>query len=129
MRALPDLSNEAPAICKHNGRYWLLSSGLSGWRPNAARSAVADHIFGPWKQLDNPTVGVNPNNDMGPEKTFGGQSTFIVPVQGEPGAFIAMFDNWRPKNPIDGRYIWLPIQFEENGFKIEWKDEWDLSDF
>ena len=129
VRALPDLSNEAPAICKHNGRYWLLSSGLSGWRPNAARSAVADHIFGPWKQLDNPTVGVNPNNDMGPEKTFGGQSTFIVPVQGEPGAFIAMFDNWRPKNPIDGRYIWLPIQFEENGFKIEWKDEWDLSDF
>lgn len=129
VRALPGKSNEAPAICKHDGRYWLLASGLSGWEPNAARSAVADTILGPWEQLDNPAVGVNPHNELGPEKTFGGQSTHILPVQGKPGAFIAMFDIWRPKTPIDGRYIWLPIQFEEDSYKVEWMDEWDLSIF
>ncbi|CAA6692478.1 MULTISPECIES: glycoside hydrolase family 43 protein [unclassified Lentimonas] len=129
VRALPGGKNEAPAICKHDGRYWLLASGLTGWDPNPARSAVADTILGPWKPLGNPAVGVNPSNNLGPEKTFGAQSTFIVPVQGKPGAFIAMFDIWRPKNPIDGRYIWLPIQFEENSYKIEWMDEWDLSFF
>jgi beta-xylosidase len=129
VRVLPNLKNEAPAICKHDGRYWLLASGLTGWSPNAARSAVADHIFGPWKPLGNPCVGVNPHNNLGSGKTFGGQSTFILPVQGKPGAFIAMFDIWRPTTPTDGRYVWLPIQFEGDEFKIEWKDEWDLSVF
>ena len=40
-----------------------------------------------------------------------------------------MFDMWRPKNAIDGRYIWLPIQFSDSGLEIEWMDEWDLSFF
>lgn len=127
-RVLPGQSNEAPAIFKHDGRYWMLASGLSGWSPNAARSAVADNIFGPWKSLGNPCVGVNPHNQLGPDKTFGGQSTFILPVQGKPGAFIAMFDIWQPKDPVTGTYIWLPIQLEDDGFKIEWVDQWSLSD-
>ena len=40
-----------------------------------------------------------------------------------------MFDVWRPENSIDGRYVWLPIQFNEKGFKIKWMDPWDLSYF
>ena len=127
VQVLPGRKNEAPAICKHDGRYWLITSGLSGWRPNAARSAVADNIFGPWKPLGNPCVGVNPQNNLGPEKTFGGQSTFILPVNGKPGAFIALFDIWRPNNAITGGCIWLPLQFEEGHVKVEWMDEWDLT--
>jgi hypothetical protein len=37
-----------------------------------------------------------------------------------------MFDIWRPGNAIDGRYVWLPIQFTKSGLKIEWMDAWDL---
>ena len=117
--------NEAPAMMKHNGKYYLLTSGCTGWAANAARSAVADAIFGPWTKLDNPCVGFNPELKLGPEKTFGGQSTFILPIQGQPGRFVAMFDQWRPQNAIDGRYFWLPVQFTATGFKIEWQDTWN----
>jgi len=120
---------EAPAICKRDGKYYFIGSGCTGWAPNAARSAVAPSIWGPWKELGNPCRGVNPQNRLGPEKTYGGQSTCILPVQGNPGAFIAMFDIWRPDDAIDGRYVWLPMRFEGEGFSVTWTDAWDLSAF
>jgi len=129
VRVLPYRSNEAPAVFKRKGKYYLLSSGCSSWNPNAARSAVADSIFGPWKELANPAVGTNPQNGLGPEKTFGAQSTFVLPVRGKKDAYIAMFDIWCPSNAIDGRYVWLPITFTKEGYKIKWRDEWDLSVF
>ena len=121
--------NEAPAICKHAGRYWMITSDCTGWSPNAARAAVADSIWGPWKELGNPCIGVNPHNKLGPELTFGGQSTSILPVNGKPGAFIAQFDIWRPDDPITGGYVWLPMTFEKDRFTITWRDAWDLSGF
>ncbi|KAA3156879.1 beta-glucanase, partial [Alistipes finegoldii] len=54
--------------------------------------------------------------------------TYVLPVQGKPGKFIFMADIWRPKNAIDGRYLWLPIQFDGDQIKLEWKDEWKLED-
>lgn len=47
---------EAPAMFKHNGKYYLMMSGCTGWTPNAARSAVADSILGEWKELGNPCM-------------------------------------------------------------------------
>jgi hypothetical protein len=111
----------------HNGQTYMLSSGCTGWAPNAARLAVADSIWGPWKALGNPCTGVNPENDLGPEKTFGAQSTYVLPVPGKQDAFIAMFDMWRPRNPVDGRYIWLPIQFTESGPSIRWQSTWNMT--
>ena len=120
---------EAPALFKRQGKYYIVASGCTGWAPNEARSAVADSIFGPWLELDNPCVGTNPDNQLGPEKTFGGQSTCVFPVQGKEDAFIAMFDIWRPEDAIDGRYVWLPVAFDGSAFKVEWADAWDLSWF
>lgn len=129
VRLFPGASNEAPAICKHAGRYWMISSGCTGWNPNPARSAVADSIWGPWTALGNPIEGVNPRNHLGPEQTFGGQSTFILRVQGKRDAFIAMFDVWTPRNPIDGRYIWLPLAFREGRVAVPWRTTWKLGVF
>ena len=42
---------------------------------------------------------------------------------------IAMFDLWQPRDAIDGRYVWLPVNFGKNGLQIVWRDEWDLSCF
>lgn len=128
-RVMPGGHNEAPAICKTGGTYYMITSGCTGWQPNAARAMTADHIMGPWTLLPNPCRGVNPHNDMGPELTFGGQSTFILPVAGRDDAFIAMFDVWTPQNPIDGRYIWLPVQFEDGQVVVQWRDRWDLGVF
>lgn len=124
VRVLPFGDNEAAAVFKHKGRYYLITSGLSGWAPNAARSAVADNILGPWLSLGNPVRGT-------PEQvatTFGGQSTFAFHAPCDPDQIILMFDVWRPKNPIDGRYVWLPVEWEGDKPVVRWRDSWTLKD-
>jgi hypothetical protein len=106
MRFFVNRFMEAPAICKFDSKYYFFASGCTGWAPNAARSAVAPSIWGPWEELGNPCVGDSA------DVTFGAQSTFVLPVVGKPGTFIFMADRWRPNNAIDGRYLWLPITFE-----------------
>ena len=118
VRVAPAGHNEAPAIFKRNGIYWMITSGCTGWDPNEARMFSSKSIWGPWTQHPNPCRGDKS------EITFGGQSTFIQKIQGKEDAYIFMADMWRPKNPIDGRYIWLPIQFENDIPFIEWMDEW-----
>ena len=115
--------NEAPALCKRNGKYYLITSGCTGWEPNAARSFVASSIWGPWKQLENPATG--PKADI----TYNSQSTYILPVAGKSNAFIFMADRWTPQNPIDGGYVWLPLSFEGDQPRLQWADRWDLSVF
>lgn len=123
VRLFPYRYMEAAAIFKRKGKYYFVASGCTGWAPNAARSAVADHLYGPWKELGNPCQG--PKAAL----TFGGQSTYVLPVAGKKDAFIFMADEWRPNNAIDGRYLWLPIVFKEEGFTIPWKDKWTLDVF
>lgn len=111
---------EAPAICKKDGWYYLIGSGCTGWRPNAARSYRARAITGPWERLDNPCKGVNPANKLGPELTWGGQSNYIL-KKGE-NEYLAMFDIWKAHNQIDSRLVWLPIAFNaDNTISIEWQ--------
>ncbi|MFA6839106.1 MAG: family 43 glycosylhydrolase [Dysgonamonadaceae bacterium] len=121
VRVAPAGHNEAPAIFKRNGIYWMITSGCTGWDPNAARMFSASSIWGPWKQYPNPCKGEKS------EITFGGQSTFILPVYGKEDAYIFMGDIWRPKHPIDARYVWLPIRFENDIPTIEWMDEWGMN--
>ena len=123
------LKTEAPALFRRGNKIYFLGSDSSGWAPNAARMFVADRVTGPYQDLGNPVRGVNPHNQLGPEKTFGGQSTFVYPVAGRRDAWIAMFDINVPQNPITSGYIWLPIEFEGDRPVIRWRDQWDLSVF
>lgn len=124
VRMAPAGHNEAPAIFKKNdGTYWMITSGCTGWDPNEARMFSAPSIWGPWTQHPNPCRGVKA------EITFGGQSTYVLPVPGKKDAFIFMADIWRPKHPSDARYIWLPVQFENGVPYIEWMDSWTLDFF
>lgn len=120
---------EAPAVMRKDGKYYLIGSGSTGWKPNSARAFVADAITGPYTSLENPCVGVNPHNSLGSDKTFGGQITFLLPVAGKQDAFIAMFDVWKPEQASDGLYIWLPVKFADGKPFIEWRDHWDMSLF
>lgn len=115
--------NEAPAIFKKDGTYWMITSGCTGWEPNKARMFSARDIMGPWKQHESPCVG--PKADL----TFGGQSTYVLKVEDRRDAFIFMADIWRPKHPSDARYIWLPIDFKNGLPVVEWRDEWTLEYF
>ena len=107
-----------------SGKYFIISSGCTGWNPNAARSASAKSIFGPWNELGNPCVSRDSLT------TYYSQSTYILPVQGIKDAYIFMADRWKPENPIEGKYIWLPLKIKDDKLvELEWKEKWDLSIF
>ena len=124
VRILEGQWREAPAIIRRKGHYFLVTSGCTGWAPNPASLAVARSLAGPWTVKGDPCSGPNART------TYDSQSTYILPVEGKPDAFIYMGDRWNPKNHIDGRYVWLPIRFKGNDrLEIPWYDQWDLSVF
>lgn len=116
-------SREAPAVFKRAGKYYVLTSGCSGWDPNTAQVAVADSIMGPWTVLGDPCRGADA------EKTFYAQSTYVQPVHGADDKYLAMFDRWNKTDLQDSRYVWLPIEWTPEGMPlIPWKDTVDLED-
>ncbi len=116
-------SREAPAVFKHDGKYYLLSSGCTGWDPNRAELAVADSIMGEWKVIGDPCTGKDA------DKTFYGQSTYVQPVYGKKNCYVAMFDRWKKKDLEDSRYVWLPIYFNSGKIEIPWAETFSLDGF
>jgi len=125
IRVLPGERNEAPAIFKKDRKYFMFSSGLTGWKPNPGKLAVSDDMMGDWRFIGNPCRGTEEEKNT----TFWSQSTFVIPVEGKKDAFIFAADRWRPENPIDGRYVWLPVKFDNNIPYLDWMDFWDQSFF
>ncbi|MDB2258953.1 hypothetical protein, partial [Klebsiella pneumoniae] len=79
-RILVGQLNEAPSIMKYKNKYYLITSGLSGYRPNAARISVADNILGPWVTLGNPMSSFNSNDIL---TSFHSQPTYILKVKSD----------------------------------------------
>lgn len=117
-----DQYREAPAVFKHKGKYYIISSGCTGWDSNTAQCAVADSMLGEWKVIGNPCIGEDA------EKTYYAQSTYVLPIGGKKGLIIAMFDRWNKTDLDDSRYVWLPLTFRDGKPVIEWKDEWVLAE-
>jgi hypothetical protein len=114
-RILIGQNREAPALFKHQNRYFLITSACTGWSPNPATYAVADAPMGEWKQLGNPCTG--PDADS----TFFAQGTFVLPVASKPGTYIFMADRWNKTDLPNSRYIWLPISISGTTVEIPWK--------
>lgn len=123
-RNFENLSREAPAVFKYNKKYYIITSGCSGWDPNVATIAAADTIMGLWT-VQNKELCEGPDAD----KTFYAQSTYVIPVQGKEGAFIAMFDKWNKTDLESSRYVWLPLRIDKNGATVLWQEKWDISIF
>jgi hypothetical protein len=119
-RILARRARESPSPFKYNGKYYLITSGTTGWNPNPASYAIADNILGPWKEIGNPITG------EGAATTYRSQSTFVLPSpSGKPGEFIYMGDRWNSKDLANSRYIWLPFTIKDDGtFTIKWQDSW-----
>ena len=76
---------------------------------------------------------------MGPKAstTFDSQTTFVLPVEGKPNAFIFMGDVYHATSIYDipdlskATHVWLPItlDLQTKSMQVVWKDEWDLSVF
>ncbi len=121
---------EGPAPFKWAGKYFLITSACTGWKPNAADVAVATNVLGPYRPLGNPCSGKDAAT------TFGAQSTFALPVPGSTNSFIFMADRWNPQDLPDSRYIWLPFTMKTSSadaraggmFALPWREQWKLSD-
>lgn len=94
---------EASAMFLYDGKYYMITSGCSGWAPNQANYAVADTPLGPWTTKGDPCVGDTNKT------TFDTQSTCVFPVDAANGKYIYMGDRWM--NPdkggdlSDSRYV------------------------
>ena len=117
-------SREAPAPFKYNGKYYIINSGCSGWSPNPAECWMADDIFGEWQAMGDPCP------DQGSGTTYDTQSTCVIPVDPEKGYYIYMGDRWNAGDLSESRYVWLPIEFQEDDGKaiLKRKDNWKLEE-
>lgn len=115
---------EAPAVFKHNNLYYLITSGCTGWQPNKASLHTTKNIWGDWVEST-----INPMRGLEWDKTFGGQSTYVLPVQGKKDQFIFIADKWNSRNLKDSRYIWLPILLHTEIPTVQWMENWNMNWF
>ncbi|WP_395013814.1 family 43 glycosylhydrolase [Robinsoniella peoriensis] len=116
-------SREAPAMFKYRDKYYVVTSGCTGWSPNQAKYAVADHPMGPWTEIGDPCV------DWGNWTTYDTQSTCVFPVDAENGKYIYMGDRWNSGDLSESRYVWTPVEFQSNNkIAIRRYENWTLDD-
>ena len=121
---------ESPCAFDALGTHFLLTSGCSGWTPNAALLACSAAPCGPWKLLDNPCRGRSPFADG--HETFGGQASCVFMTEGKP---VALLDHWFPRNlaasgysllplvPSHGRHPFLTLPWTEESFCLKQREE------
>lgn len=110
-----DQEREAPALCYHENKYYMITSGCTGWRPNSAMYAESDHLLGKWKLIDNPCEGENYR------RTFEGQSAYIFEARGKK---YLLLDHWVPHNLRHSGYSILPIEFNDGIMTVRWTEDW-----
>lgn len=117
------LYREAPAMFKYKDKYYTITSGCTGWNPNQAKYAVADKPLGPWKEMGDPCT------DWGSGTTYDTQSTCVLPVDSEAGKYIYMGDRWNAGDLSESRYVWLPIEFQDNSrIALRRYENWTLDE-
>lgn len=115
IRVLPGQANEAPSIIKKDNKYYMISSGCTGWEPNPARSAMASDIMGDWENTGNPIIG----NTEQVATTFGAQGTYILKVDNE---YVLLADRWNSSEVSESGYLWLSLQFKDGKALISKKE-------
>jgi hypothetical protein len=115
---------EAPVLFRHRNRYHLLTSGTTGFAPNALRHAGAERLEGPWTGHGNPCEG------CGADQGFHSQPFAVLPLPGG-GAdeFVYFGDHWRaPRLDMSG-YVALPFRVAEDGrIVLRWHETWNAAE-
>ena len=96
----PDLhapfTREGVTVFSHGGKFYMLTSGMTGYIPNRSDSAVADNILGPYVPLGDPHV------EDASRASFNSQISQVFPLPGE-NCFLVLADRWVPEYVVDAR--------------------------
>jgi O-glycosyl hydrolase len=118
-------SRESPAIFRHDDRYFLITSGTTGWNPNPSRWGTATNIMGEWTTMGDPFPASAQSN------SWNSQPSSVIPVDRENGKYIYMGDRWNGGTDLrNAQMVWLPIAMGEGGdsLSVDVRPEWTLSD-
>jgi beta-galactosidase len=119
-----DVANrrEAPTMIKQNGIYFLITSDVSGWKANAAKTFKSNNILGPWTEAGNPCIGEQK------ESTYNTQCTYAFKINGKENLSIIMLERHNTSNFLKCSYVWLPIEIDKNQqLFFPYKKEWHLN--
>lgn len=155
----PPFVREAPAYFRRNGRNYVLTSGTTGYYPNATLTHTFEQPHGQWETLGKSCVGDVNNN------SFHAQFSSVFKHPHIADLYIALGDRWLNDLPVDmpdmedifqrmfdsssaplpkgfnfsaiseentseADYVWLPIQFREDGSPyLCWMNQWTTDSF
>ena len=91
----PPFVREGIAVFRHENKYYMLSSGMTGYIPNRSDAAVADDPLGPFVPVGDPHI------DDDTRASFNSQISQVFPLPGQTGKFIALADRWVPEYHVD----------------------------
>jgi hypothetical protein len=113
-------SLEAPAMAKVGGRYFLLTSHLTGWGTNDNVYATATSPAGPWSAFTN----VAPAGT----RTYDSQTSFLLPISGTAGTnYVYVGDRWNSGDLYSSLPVWLPITLTADGTAaLSWYPSWGV---
>lgn len=115
---------EGPGILNNNGKFYLLTSGCTGWAPNPGNYYTASSIMGPYELKGSPFIGDAGNN------SFNSQPCYIFKIPGYKDAYVYMGDRWNGAGSTKSQYVFLPIAITPAGqMELHFYREWDLNVF
>ncbi len=118
----PGQQQEAPVLFRHGGRYFLLTSGCTGWAPNQSSYSSAARLDGDWAA----------RKPLGNRTTYRSQPTWVLPVaDARTGRtdFWYIGDRWGGAGEayFQSEYVFLPLRFGPDGaLSLEWSGEAEL---
>lgn len=103
---------ESPAMCRYQGKYYLMFSNKTSWERNDNYYLVADDIAGPWtvKGLFCPQGSL----------TYNTQCSYIFDCQTGNGTVnLYLGDRWSyPRQASSATLVMLPLEFEDGNMRI-----------
>lgn len=88
---------EGPAVFQRGGKWYMLTSGMTGYVPNRSDSAESDAPDKPFISIGDPHV-----NDAS-HASFNSQISQVFKVPGKKDLYIALADRWVPDYPVDAK--------------------------
>lgn len=115
-RILAGRINEAPALFKRGGEYYLFTSGVTGYRPTLLKLAESKNVLSGWHDLGIPTVS---SDKDAVDTSFYTQVSSVLKLHNQD-KYIFIADRWNGWKLYNSKYVWLNIHWENERPYIYW---------